>query len=109
MKGSGRGGNCDSEYSTSALAAGNHVLAETNDKPHNLFIFSKEPIYLSCEKTDGNESRWHAFVLRGYDTSVGAYSIWNPWDAKYISMSYFSKSISAGGGKYIWEKTIYGW
>lgn len=72
-------------------------------------INSSKPIYLSCEKTDGNESRWHAFVLRGYDTSVGAYSIWNPWDAKYISMSYFSKSISAGGGKYIWEKTIYGW
>ena len=88
------GGNCDSEYSTSALAAGNHVLAETNDKPHNLFIFSKEPIYLSCEKTDGNESRWHAFVLRGYDTSVGAYSIWNPWDAKCCYCIFADKTVA---------------
>lgn len=72
-------------------------------------INSNKPIYLSCEGTGQYKKANHALVLRGYNTRSGSYSVWNPWNASYVSMSTSSKSISVNGGKFIWKSTIYGW
>lgn len=72
-------------------------------------IDSSKPIYLGCEGTGTYKKRRHALVLRGYNRNTKSYSVWNPWDAKYVAMSMSSKSIAVKGGKFIWDATIYNW
>lgn len=72
-------------------------------------IDSKKSIYLSCDGTGTYKKANHALVLRGYNTRNNTYSVWNPWNDSYVSMSISSKSISVNGGKFIWSSTIYGW
>lgn len=72
-------------------------------------IDSGKPVYLGCEGRDTYKKARHALVLRGYDTKNSTYSVWNPWNAQYVSMSTSSKSISVSGGKFVWDVTIYQW
>lgn len=72
-------------------------------------INSSKPIYLGCEGSGTYKKARHALVLRGYNTKSSTYSVWNPWNAKYVSMSMSSKSIAVSGGKFVWDTTIYGW
>ncbi|MBM0045992.1 C39 family peptidase [Anaerococcus sp. mt242] len=72
-------------------------------------INSNKSIYLNCYGTGTYKKANHALVLRGYNTRSNTYSIWNPWNASYVSMSISSKSISVNGGKFVWSSTIYGW
>lgn len=72
-------------------------------------IDSNKSIYLSCDGTGTYKKANHALVLRGYNTKSNTYSVWNPWDDSYVSMSTSSKSISVNGGKFIWSSTIYDW
>ena len=72
-------------------------------------IDSDKPIYLGCEGKDTYKKSRHALVLRGYNIDRNTYSVWNPWNAKYISMSISSKSIAVSGGKFVWDSTIYDW
>ncbi|MBP3223281.1 MAG: hypothetical protein J6M18_05075 [Actinomycetaceae bacterium] len=38
-----------------------------------------------------------------------AYSVWNPWNKSYVSMSINSKRIAVDGGAFTWDVTIYNW
>lgn len=70
-------------------------------------IDAGKPIYLGCEGKDTYKKARHALVLRGYDSDT--YSVWNPWDAEYVSMSQSTKSIAVSGDSFVWDSTIYGW
>ncbi|MDO5696145.1 MAG: C47 family peptidase [Eubacteriales bacterium] len=72
-------------------------------------INSYKPIYLGCRGNGTYKKARHALVLRGYNTNSSTYSVWNPWNAKYVSMSTSSKSIAVSGGTFTWDTTIYGW
>lgn len=75
-------------------------------------IDNRSPIYLFCRGTSAFQGCLHAVLLRGYTRS--SYSIWNPWNRSYISIStnckcFPVKKSDGRVGSYEWERTAYGW
>ena len=66
------------------------------------------PIYIDGSGGGGRTGR-HAFVLRGYNDYNKSYSVWNPWNTSYTTVSNNSSIISVNGGYYDWNYTIYNW
>ena len=72
-------------------------------------INAKKPIYLGCYGSGKYQKARHALVLRGYNANSKAYSVWNPWNPKYVTMSASNKNITVEGGSFTWDVSIYNW
>ncbi len=78
-----------------------------NQLDHNV------PVFLRCSRpissTKSTEKAYHAVVLRGYNlSSADTYSIWNPWNDYYETMTSSLKYVT-GDRTYTWVGTILGW
>lgn len=73
-------------------------------------IDSSQPLYLSCVGSGTYSKTNHALVLRGYNLNAGIYSVWNPWNSYYETMS-ISTHVYAmdSSSSFTWAETIYGW
>lgn len=70
-------------------------------------INASRPIYLGTKGKGEYKKGRHAIVLRGYNSS--SYSVWNPWNNHYSSISKNSKTLTVSGGSFVWDVSIYNW
>lgn len=68
------------------------------------------PVFIRCQRTTntGNK-KYHALVIRGYNISSNVYSIWNPWNDYYETMSMSTNQYITGDRTYTWIETVYNW
>ena len=72
-------------------------------------IDNSRPIYLKCQGNEAAHKDWHAVVLRGYNVNQMTYSIWNPWEQCYVTISRTGRRFAGNGGYFTWKETIYDW
>lgn len=73
-------------------------------------IDANRPVFIRCQRTSETGSKkYHALVIRGYNISTNVYSIWNPWNSYYESISISTNQYITGDRTYTWIETIYNW
>lgn len=74
-------------------------------------IYNGRMVYLRMYRLENSEKKYHAVVLRGYNSSLKTWSIWNPWykwfetfemDGSYTPSNYTSR-------EYYYFQTTYNW
>lgn len=72
-------------------------------------IDSERPIYMGCHGGGDYSKARHALVLRGYNSNDKTYSVWNPWNKEYKTVSSSDKKLVVRGGYFVWDATISNW
>lgn len=84
-----------------------HVYSRVNAYS---YIDGDSPLYLRMRANVDGDHKYHAIVLRGYNTVFGTFSVWNPWHLYYETMDAASYVYTTSQGtEYTWIETIYGW
>ena len=71
---------------------------------HNQICVDK-PVYMYIYNPDGV----HAAAIRGYNAVNDTYSIWNPWNNYFETISNSSTTFNSCGYTYSWTESIYNW
>ena len=72
-------------------------------------IDARLPIYIGAEGYGKWKNARHAFVIRGYNANNNTYSVWNPWYKGYSTLLAKTNNISASGGGFTWDRSIFNW
>lgn len=95
------------KFANSKKSYPKRVSRALSDSEVKAQINSLRPIYMGTKGGGDYKKGRHALVLRGYNDTT--YSVWNPWNGYYSSISKSSKTLTVAGGSFVWDVSIYNW